>query len=761
MKKYIALLLAVVVCFSGCSNTAEKAESTAEESAAVTTAETTEAVVTSDVTTTTVTEISTVGSTDITSPEKLSLMELSPFDYPVNDIVARDKDGREMLSVTTLLSGPFIPVSDNVLEIDYHEEYIMVRSSSTAMFRKSENLLHNAIDTQKYEKSGDYNSAYTINWKNPVLHYSEITSSKMSLEAAEFSYSVKDSFKVNAFIRAEGENAEIIIDPSYMYNLPMLTSLVSELTFDINGTEVEADTLSVSCTYGEKAETITNEKYVYAALSLSNFTCSYNTKNGYNNTAVIDNIEILSEDTETVIDMPVFQTDEDKDPEMAEVYNAIINDFDTILTDETFGIELIDMDFDGKPEVLVSKVAAEEQENFGYNSKVDVDIYRVKEEELKYIDTLYNRHYITDMASNILGLKTLENGEKGWFGISYKNRDGIDCGYMNTDYFYTLNGDKLEYKELYRAELIDEETDEYDYYIMGEKIVAETGYAQDPLDETAVIPTYTWKDYTVWFSFYGIAATARRDFCEDIERTYTLYSDWLVGNISDTSMYRLKKTSVSKRTAAYKIAYAVDEFYLGEYDNASQDYFYWFMGAYAKPVIYLYPEEKTDVSVQVDFEGNGTLTCTYPEYSNGWSVIAMPDGTLYDKDGNEYYCLYWEGEGEYNLDFSEGFCVKGEDTADFLREKLMYMGLTAREANEFIIYWLPIMQENPYNVITFHTDDYAGAVPLIVSPAPDSVIRVFMTFRASENEVYLPEQTLPQYQRNGFTVVEWGGGEIK
>ncbi len=750
MKKKISLLLVFTMLLTGC-NTAEKEEQTTKESAVATTETTT-------VTTTTEVELSTVGSTSATSPEKLSLMELSPFDYPVNDIVARDKDGREMLSVTTLLSGPFIPVSDNVLEIDYHEEYIMVRSSSTAMFRKSENLLHNAIDTQKYEKFGDYSSAYSINWKNPVLRYSEITSSKMSLEEAEFSYSVKDSFKVNAFIRAIGEKTEIIIDPSYMYNLPMLTSLVSELTFDINGTEVEADTLSVSCTYGEKAEAITNENYVYAALSLSEFTCSYNTKNGYNNTAVIDDIEILSEDTETVIDMPVFQTNENKDPEMAEVYNAIINSFDTILTDETFGIELIDMDFDGKPEVLVSKVAVEEQEDFGYNSKVDVDIYRVKEDELKYIDTLYNRHYITDMASNILGLKTLENGERGWFGISYKNRDGIDCGYMNTDYFYTLNGDKLEYKELYRAELIDKEADEYDYYIMGEKIVAATGYTQDPLDETAVIPTYTWKDYTSLFSFYGIAASARRDFCEDIERTYTLYSDWLVG---DTSSNRLKKTSVSKRTAAYKIAYAVDEFYLGEYDNASQNYFYWFMGAYAKPVIYLYPEEETDVSVQVDFNSNGELTCTYPEYDNGWNVTAMPDGTLYDKDGKEYYCLYWEGEGEYNLDFSEGFCVKGEDTADFLREKLMHMGLTARETNEFIIYWLPIMQENPYNIITFHTDDYVNAVPLTVSPIPDSVIRVFMTFRASNSEVAIPIQTLPQYERNGFAVVEWGGGEIK
>ena len=71
------------------------------------------------------------------------------------------------------------------------------------------------------------------------------------------------------------------------------------------------------------------------------------------------------------------------------------------------------------------------------------------------------------------------------------------------------------------------------------------------------------------------------------------------------------------------------------------------------------------------------------------------------------------------------------------------------------------IKKNPYNIITFHTDDYADAVPLTVLPAPDSVIRVFMTFKASNSEIAISSQTLPQYERNGFTVVEWGGGEIK
>ena len=39
-----------------------------------------------------------------------------------------------------------------------------------------------------------------------------------------------------------------------------------------------------------------------------------------------------------------------------------------------------------------------------------------------------------------------------------------------------------------------------------------------------------------------------------------------------------------------------------------------------KPVIYLYPETETEVTVQLDFDGE--LTCTYPAYDNGWTVTA-------------------------------------------------------------------------------------------------------------------------------------------
>lgn len=110
----------------------------------------------------------------------------------------------------------------------------------------------------------------------------------------------------------------------------------------------------------------------------------------------------------------------------------------------------------------------------------------------------------------------------------------------------------------------------------------------------------------------------------------------------------------------------------------------------AKPVIYLYPEQQTEVEVSLDYDG--TLTAAYPAYENGWRVTAEPDGTLHDENGNEYSYLFWEGENDADYDFSKGFCVAGADTADFLRETLSGIGLTPREYNEFIVYWLPKMQ---------------------------------------------------------------------
>ena len=181
-------------------------------------------------------------------------------------------------------------------------------------------------------------------------------------------------------------------------------------------------------------------------------------------------------------------------------------------------------------------------------------------------------------------------------------------------------------------------------------------------------------------------------------------------------------------------------------------------GVAYKPVIYLYPEVETDVSVKLILDGR--LTCTYPAYNTGWQVTAAPDGTLTDAKGQTYNYLYWEGETNARWDMTEGFCIKGEDTAAFLEDSLEKLGLNRKEANEFIVYWLPLMEQNPYNIISFQTDIYTDAAKLEVTPAPDTVIRVFMTFQASDYMIRLLPQKLTAPERSGFTVIEWGGTEV-
>lgn len=179
----------------------------------------------------------------------------------------------------------------------------------------------------------------------------------------------------------------------------------------------------------------------------------------------------------------------------------------------------------------------------------------------------------------------------------------------------------------------------------------------------------------------------------------------------------------------------------------------------AKPVAYLYPQTEAEITVRLDYDGE--LTCTYPAYTDGWTVSARPDGTLTDEDGQTYRYLYWEGVTDQVYDFSSGFCVAGSDTAAFLEDALEQLGLSRAEANEFIIYWLPRMQENAYNLIAFQDEAYTESARLTITPEPDTLIRVFMAYRPLEKAVEIAPQILTAPERTGFTAVEWGGAECK
>lgn len=178
-----------------------------------------------------------------------------------------------------------------------------------------------------------------------------------------------------------------------------------------------------------------------------------------------------------------------------------------------------------------------------------------------------------------------------------------------------------------------------------------------------------------------------------------------------------------------------------------------------KPIIYLYPEEKTKVNIQLDYKGE--LLFSYPKYpQNGWNVTAHPDGTLLKENGMEYYGLFWEGIPYKQLSIGDkGFVVKGEETVAFLEKSLSQLGLNRREAMEFIIFWQPKMEKNLYNLIHFSTGEYEDTARLKISPAPETIIRVMMVFQPIVEPIEIEPQDLSAMhkERRGFTVVEWGG----
>jgi hypothetical protein len=131
-------------------------------------------------------------------------------------------------------------------------------------------------------------------------------------------------------------------------------------------------------------------------------------------------------------------------------------------------------------------------------------------------------------------------------------------------------------------------------------------------------------------------------------------------------------------------------------------------------------------------------------------------------DEREYSYLFWEGKYDHAIDrdLTQWFVVPWSETKTFLQDILPQIGLTPVEYNEFIVYWFPLMQDNPYNLIHFAQEQYTDTARLSTVPAADSMLRVFMVWKALDAPFDIPPQTFPSFERRWFTVVEWGGTQL-
>ena len=182
-----------------------------------------------------------------------------------------------------------------------------------------------------------------------------------------------------------------------------------------------------------------------------------------------------------------------------------------------------------------------------------------------------------------------------------------------------------------------------------------------------------------------------------------------------------------------------------------------------KPVIYLYTPIETKVSLKINFKG--TLQTTFPKYDDGWEVIVQPNGQIFDvKTKRNYTSLFWDGAQNLSAEhynYKNGFVVDKENLAHFLIEKLELIGLNTTETNEFVQFWLPIMDKNDFNLVHFLiNDDYNSISQNIVDPKPTTSLRIFMEFAKVEKNLKIEPQKLYKTNRKGFTLVEWGGADV-
>jgi hypothetical protein len=287
----------------------------------------------------------------------------------------------------------------------------------------------------------------------------------------------------------------------------------------------------------------------------------------------------------------------------------------------------------------------------------------------------------------------------------------------------------------------------------------------------------------------------------------------LIGNAgSGQEIYILKNSNHDIYKAAYYSKFVVFEGYFSEMNNGKElpgisDYVaknpvlivkdnwgrwlglgeleYQIPGGCGKPVIYLYPEKPTEVLVK--FLAPINFTVSIPNYAGQWRVLANPNGQLKDLQAEKTNCsninfnfvgseyakdscasatypyLYWSGQvsGNYSQP-TEGWVVGRGELEKFLNEKLNILGLSTKEKNDMVSYWLPQMLKKDtayYRLAFLQTAEVNKLFPMLVTPKPDTTFRIFLDWQPLVSELVnqLSPQELTPLVRKGFTLVEWGG----
>ena len=210
--------------------------------------------------------------------------------------------------------------------------------------------------------------------------------------------------------------------------------------------------------------------------------------------------------------------------------------------------------------------------------------------------------------------------------------------------------------------------------------------------------------------------------------------------------------------------------------------------------------EREEAEISVVFAEPEKLQVSDPDYRDGWVVWAKPDGTLTDLAGvkqsdaeaeddtsrlaergstdengrngasvfeTTYGYLFYESTTDgFHYQTEEGFFVPADKEAReaVFRRILTAYGLNEQEIADFVDYWVDRLPEGKsylmYPQLTEAADAY---MPVEITPVPDRIFRIWFVYESLEEEnaadiaSKIPEPEITRFEREGFTVVEWGG----
>lgn len=290
-------------------------------------------------------------------------------------------------------------------------------------------------------------------------------------------YDSCDVIVVNAFLNRQDGEIHFYIDPAYTKGLPCINGNVQPLVnCSINGVDVVMSTLEftgdVISDGAAKSLKGVGEEYVYARLTLGIMSVH---EDAPNETSVIT-AEIIEQDASVALDKVYlnWEVATEKDEEREELYNLLIETADEWNDFALLGINIVDLDNDGTPEVLFSyQYTPTGTYETGCDITTKVNVFKDgKLEQIGELNTYRNYHNsLPELKS-----RTLEDGTVEWL---YNSSVDYETGErQNVTYAIKLLDDELVLTEIFRVSnnIIDEESGvkKYELYYMGEKFAAGT-----------------------------------------------------------------------------------------------------------------------------------------------------------------------------------------------------------------------------------------------------------------------------------------------